>query len=146
MFKKIKRIKKNKEKTWVVYSDKIGDNPAIIRVDSSYTYENFIDTLSVNIRYDSTNDDKLPDMEQKSFIYEIENIILNKIKSDNLNIYFLGTASFNSATYLIFVTNEYIDWKSFIERLIPSSRIESEIYSEDNMGYYNSVLYPKSNR
>lgn len=138
MFEKFK-----KNKTWKVYKDKIGNNPAIFRVDTSYINKNYVNTLSVNIKYDSIDVEKLPNVEQKSYIDKIENIILNAIKSNNLNIYFVGAASFNSTTYLIFVTNEHIDWKVFIETLIPSPRIEAIIYAEDNMGYYNNVLYPQ---
>lgn len=145
MFNFLKKNKKE-EANWIVYKDEIGDHPAILRVDTSYENKKYKHTLAVNIGYDSDNDEKLPDVEQKSFINQIEDMILDKIESDTLNVCFVGTATFNSAAYLIFATNEDVEWKTMIESLLPSPRVVPVIYANDNMGYYNNVLYPKSRR
>lgn len=140
-----KKAKKQEANNWTVYQSWIGENPAIISLDTSFVNTEYKHTLSVNVAYNITNDNKLPDKEQNEFINQIEDMIAKKLEDENLKVYFVGSASFDGTKYLIYVTNEQIDWKSYIEAIVASPRIDISVYNEDNMGYYNKVLYPPKN-
>ena len=141
-FKKSRKQETNK---WTVYQSRIGENPAIITVDTSYITTNYKHTLSVNVAYNITNDNKLPDKEQNDFINQLVDMIIEKVKDENLNVYYVGSACFNGVKYLIFITNEEINWKSYIDAVVTSPRIGVSVYNDDNMGYYKKVLYPPKN-
>ena len=58
------------------------------------------------------------------------------------NIVFLGTAIFGGSSYITFASNLDIRWEDYIKSTIDKDLIVG-MYPNDNMGYYNQILYPE---
>ena len=85
-------------------------------------------------------------MPNKEFLRSLENLEEKTIESINKtfegNVAFLGTATFGGSSYIIFVSDFDIMWNNYIKETIDENLITG-IYPNDNMGYYNQVLYPE---
>ncbi len=136
------KLKKKDEGTWKVYQDMLGDKKMSVRVDTKYINENYKNTFYIQVKY---NDKEVTELPSKEFLNEIANLEEKVIESVNKtfenNVVFLGTATFGGSSYITFASNLDIMWEDYIKSMIDKSLLAG-IYPNDNMGYYNQVLYP----
>ena len=136
------KLKKKDEWTWKVYQDMLGDKKMSVRVDTKYVKENYKNTFYIQVKY---NDKEVTELPSKEFLNEIANLEEKVIESVNKtfenNVVFLGTATFGGSSYITFASNLDIMWEDYIKSMIDKSLLAG-IYPNDNMGYYNQVIYP----
>lgn len=56
------------------------------------------------------------------------------------NIIFLNTATFNGNSYITFASHLDIMWEDYLKATIDKN-ILARVYPENNIRYYNQVLY-----
>ena len=135
--------KKENETTWKVYQDKLGDKLMSVRVDTKYTHDLYSHTYYVQVKYCQVETNELPNNEFLQEVAQIEDKLLMVIGNVFENhIVYLGCATFGGSSYLTFASNLDVKWKDFIESQF-KDEIETGSYMNDNMGYYNQVLYPE---
>lgn len=129
--------------TWTVYLDKMDDQDMSVRVDTKFVDENFAHTYYIQVSYAEEGTTWLPD---KEFFVMVGNIedgvmkILNEVFEDQIVL--LGCATFGGSAYITFASNLNVRWCDFIHAKVhPDTPCGA--YIDDNMGYYNKVLFPK---
>lgn len=133
---------KFKKNTWKYYMDKLGGNKLSVRVDTQYINKQYLNTYYVKVDYDIHNTNELPDKKFLKKLQLIEDKCLVLIKSIfEGNVAFLGVATFGGSSYITFASDYNIKWEELIDENF--SGVSSGKYLEDNMGYYNKVLYPE---
>lgn len=113
-----------------------------VRVDTQFIDKNYENTFYIQVKY---SDKEITDLPNKRFLEELnileEKVIESVTKTFEDNIVFLGTATFGGSSYIIFASNLDVMWEDYIKSTIDKNLIAG-VYSNDNMGYYNQVLYP----
>lgn len=134
--------KKSEKQTWKVYQDMLGNKKISVRVDTQFIDKNYENTFYIQVKY---SDKEITDLPNKRFLEELnileEKVIESVTKTFEDNIVFLGTATFGGSSYIIFASNLDVMWEDYIKSTIDKNLIAG-VYSNDNMGYYNQVLYP----
>lgn len=134
--------KKSEKQTWKVYQDMLGNKKISVRVDTQFIDKNYENTFYIQVKY---SDKEITDLPNKRFLEELnileEKVIESVTKTFEDNIVFLGTATFGGSSYIIFTSNLDVMWEDYIKSTIDKNLIAG-VYSNDNMGYYNQVLYP----
>lgn len=134
--------KPENEAAWKVYQDKLGDKLLSVRVNTKYAHDLYSHTYYVQIKYCQNETNELPSKEFLQEVAQIEDKLLKVIeKVFEDNIAYLGSATFGGSSYLTFASNLDVKWKDFIESQFENT-VEAGCYMNDNMGYYNQVLYP----
>lgn len=134
--------KKSEKQTWKVYQDMLENKKISVRVDTQFIDKNYENTFYIQVKY---SDKEITDLPNKRFLEELnileEKVIESVTKTFEDNIVFLGTATFGGSSYIIFASNLDVMWEDYIKSTIDKNLIAG-VYSNDNMGYYNQVLYP----
>lgn len=134
--------KKSEKQTWKAYQDMLGNKKISVRVDTQFIDKNYENTFYIQVKY---SDKEITDLPNKRFLEELnileEKVIESVTKTFEDNIVFLGTATFGGSSYIIFASNLDVMWEDYIKSTIDKNLIAG-VYSNDNMGYYNQVLYP----
>ena len=136
-------VKRKVEKpTWKVYLDMIENKKMSVRVDMQYVNKNYKNTFYIQVKYSDYETDNLPD---KNFLDDLaifeEKVLEIVRKTFDNNVVFLGTATFGGSSYITFASDLDIRWRDFINSMVDKNIIAG-VYQNDNMGYYNKVLYP----
>lgn len=120
----------------------LGNKKIRVRVDTQFIDKNYENTFYIQVKY---SDKEITDLPNKRFLEELnileEKVIESVTKTFEDNIVFLGTATFGGSSYIIFASNLDVMWEDYIKSTIDKNLIAG-VYSNDNMGYYNQVLYP----
>lgn len=140
LFDKFKN--KSEKQTWIVYQDMLGDKKMSVRVDTKYQNQNYKNTFYVQVKY---CDKEITELPNKKFLEELnilEETVLDSItKTFENNIVFLRTATFGGSSYITFASNLDVMWEEYVKSMIDENLL-SGVYPNDNMGYYNQILYP----
>lgn len=134
--------KKSEKQTWKVYQDMLGVKKISVRVDTQYVGKSYKNTFYIQVKYDDKETIELPDKKFLEDLAVLEEQVLETVnKTFENNIVFLGTATFGGSSYITFASNLDVRWNDFINSTVDKNIIAG-IYQNDNMGYYNKVLYP----
>lgn len=140
IFDSVKR--KTEKPTWKVYLDMIENKKMSVRVDMQYVNKNYKNTFYIQVKYSDYETDNLPD---KNFLDDLaifeEKVLEIVRKTFDNNVVFLGTATFGGSSYITFASDLDIRWRDFINSMVDKNIIAG-VYQNDNMGYYNKILYP----
>ncbi len=133
----------NKENTWTYYQDKLGDAKLSVRVNTIYTDKQYSHTYYLQVNYSPEKTNKLPNGEFLQNLATLEDECL-ELFTDIFgeDLAYLGNAIFGGSSYMTFASNLNIKWAELIKSYFGES-IKTGVYVNDNMGYYNKVLYPK---
>lgn len=135
-----------KKGSWVYYQDVLDGKKLGVKVDRKYVDFHYAHTYYIQIRYSNERTTELPD---EIFLEKVESIEMETIqllkKVFKSNVPFLGSASYDGSTYLVFASNLEIKWNDFI-KLGLLEYVETGQYINDNMSYYHHVLYPEDIR
>lgn len=133
----------NGNNTWSTYQDMLGNKKLSVRVDTKYVGATYLHTYYVQVKYSEEVTTALP---SKSFLVNVAkleeriNAVLQRVCGDK--VVHLGCASFGGSSYILYASNYDIKWLEMVSELI-GEKVEGGIYLNDNMGYYNRVLYPE---
>lgn len=134
--------KKSEKQTWKVYQDMLGDKKISVRVDTKFVDKNYKNTFYIQVKY---SDKEITELPNKEFLEELsileEKVLESVTKTFEDNIVFLGTATFGGSSYITFASDLDVMWKDYIKSTIDKNLLVG-VYPNDNMGYYNHVLYP----
>ncbi|MCI8348289.1 MAG: DUF695 domain-containing protein [Firmicutes bacterium] len=137
------KTKNKKAYTWKVYQDVLGDKKLSVRVDTKYKGKNYKNTFYIQLKYSEQETVELPDKEFLNKLTNLEEKAMNSVSETfEGNIVFLGTAIFGGSSYITFASNLDIRWEDYIKSTIDKDLIVG-MYPNDNMGYYNQILYPE---
>lgn len=137
-FKRKKNAQSNaNQNTWMVYRDMLGEAPISIRVDTSFVKKRYQHTLYVIVPYQCNENKPFPDEKELAISNQVEDKVDELIK--DYPIEFVGSATFNGLINLIYVSNDDIEWEKLIQ---VDTNVQIGKYENDQMGYYNQVLYP----
>lgn len=135
-------IKKSEKQTWKVYQDMLGDKKISVRVDTKFIDKNYKNTFYIQVKY---SDKEITELPNKEFLEELsileEKVLESVTKTFEDNIVFLGTATFGGSSYITFASDLDVMWEDYIKSTIDKNLLAG-VYPNDNMGYYNQVLYP----
>lgn len=135
-------FKFNKKNTWKYYIDKLANNKLSVRVDTQYVNKQYINTYYIKVDYSNNETNELPDKQFLKILQSIEDKSLSIIESIfEDNVFFLGVATFGGSSYIIFASDYNIKWEDLINENFDG--VSSGKYKNDNMRYYNKVLYPE---
>lgn len=129
--------------TWSTYQDMLGDKKLSVRVDTKYVGTIFSHTYYIQAKYCDETTRFLP---SKSFLADVArledrlNAALQKVCGEK--VVHLGCATFGGSSYIVYASNYDIKWLEMVSELI-GEKVEGGAYLNDNMGYYNRVLYPE---
>ena len=136
------KFKIKEDKTWKFYEDVIEDKKMLVRVDTKYASENYKNTFYIQVKYSEIETTELPDKDFLNKVTALEDKVIESIsKTFGNNIVFLGTATFGGSSYITFASNYDVMWQEYIKAMVDENLLTG-IYPNDNMGYYNQVLYP----
>ena len=97
----------------------------------------------IQVKY---SDNEIRELPNKKFLEELsvleEKILESVTKTFEDNIVFLGTATFGGSSYITFASNLDVMWEDYIKSTI-NQNLLAGVYPNDNMGYYNQILYPE---
>ncbi|MBO5745718.1 MAG: DUF695 domain-containing protein [Clostridia bacterium] len=145
-FNKRKKSNDKDDATWDYFYAELQGMEASVRVDTKYKDAKYKHTYYVKLVYSSEPTTELPDKYFLQDVYEIEKslnyIISNMTKG---KIVYLGCATFGGSSYLIYASDEGYKWPEILTQVI-EYEIEGGCYPNDNMGCYNTILYPKEVR
>ena len=145
-FNKRKKSNKNSDATWDYFYAELQGMEASVRVDTKYKDAKYKHTYFVRLVYSSEPTTELPDKEFLDNVYAIEeglNKIIWRVLGDK--VVYLGCATFGGSAYLTYASDFEIMWTEMLTHYI-KFEIEGGCYPNDNMGYYNTILYPKEVR
>lgn len=136
-------LKKQSEKqTWKVYQDMLGDKKISVRVDTKFVDKNYKNTFYIQVKY---SDKEIAELPNKEFLQELsileEKVLESVTKTFEDDIVFLGTATFGGSSYITFASDLDVMWEDYIKSTTDKNLLVG-VYPNDNMGYYNQVLYP----
>lgn len=129
--------------TWSTYQDMIGDKKLSVRVDTKYVGTTYLHTYYVQVKYSEETTIALP---SKTFLMSVANLedrinaVVQKVCGEK--VVHLGCATFGGSSYIVYASNYDIKWLEMVSELI-GEKVEGGTYLNDNMGYYNRVLYPE---
>lgn len=129
--------------TWLTYQDMLGDNKLSVRVDTKYVGATYLHTYYVQVKYSEETTIALPSRTFLTSIAKLEdriNVAVQKVCGEK--VVHLGCATFGGSSYILYASNYDIKWLEMVSELI-GEKVEGGAYLNDNMGYYNRVLYPE---
>ncbi len=133
----------NESPSWIVYQDKMGEQDMSVRVDTKFADKEFAHTYYIQVSYAEEGTTWLPDKEFFAMVANVEDgvmKILNEVFEDKIVL--LGCATFGGSAYITFASNLNVRWCEFIhEKVHPDTPCGA--YLDDNMGYYNKVMFPE---
>lgn len=133
----------NEENTWTLYQDVLEDKKMSVRVDTKYVNMKYKNTYYVQVKYSESEITELPNVEFFKYVASFEDKILEVVQETfEDHVVFLGTATFGGSSYITFASDLDIMWVEFLKEKIDKDIIAG-IYKNDNMGYYDMVLYPE---
>lgn len=133
----------NSNNTWLTYQDMLGDKKLSVRVDAKYVGATYLHTYYVQVKY---CEEATIDLPSRTFLTSIANLedrinaAVQKVCGEK--VVHLGCATFGGSSYILYASNYDIKWLGMVSELI-GEKVEGGAYLNDNMGYYNRVLYPE---
>ena len=129
--------------TWAAARGTLEDKELSVRVDTKYVHKKYKHTYYIQLKYSELEVTDLPNGKFLEKLYAFEETTFETVKNTfEDHVAFLGTATFGGSSYIIFASNLDIRWEEYIKSTVADNVIAG-VYPNDNMGYYNLILYPK---
>ena len=142
----MKVFKKRKKEDWMIWNGNFNGWVRLVRVDVSFENTNYKHTYCVELTYGNGKEDIGPSQEFIKKAAEIEDRLVEQlIKQYKNKVFFIGSDTFGGKRILVFVSDyEFsgVSWAQFVTHSILEKDVDTVIYLNDNMKYFNECLYP----
>ncbi len=133
----------NDDATWKVLYGTIEGKKMSVRVDTKFVDKKYANTYYVQVKYSDEPTTELPKVEFLKEIHAYEDKMDEIIqKTFHEHVVYLGCAIFGGSAYLTYASNFAIKWVEMISHYM-GYKINGGGYLNDNMGYYNDIMYPE---
>lgn len=132
--------------TWLTKKFVNKDSKVLTHVDKKYADIMFKNTFYVKVEYSKIHTDEMPNQDFFNSLEKIQDKISNLLKEKYGNdIAYLGTATYGGSSYIAYASNLEIDWINLIKSNLEANFTPVQ-YLNDNMRYYNEIMYPTNIR
>ena len=132
--------------TWLTQKFLNKDSKVLTHVDKKYADIMFKNTFYVKVEYSKIHTDEMPNQDFFNSLEKIQDKISNLLKEKYGNeIAYLGTATYGGSSYIAYASNLEIDWINLIKSNLEANFTPVQ-YLNDNMRYYNEIMYPTNIR